>query len=291
MGTTRNLSSEELNQLLYHLYTGLAWQIPPASIIARERLDQADGAKLEILDVLRKRRDEAVLDWAQSLPVEMVKAVFGAEKLAESLLEDALETLYEKTRNSAKEKFKDWLKGRLEKGKLHITQDDRSLPGAYILIVYEHETGLLTVIVSRTALRTFTPVFRQTAYEKEITLRPYVATFTARLRRDELHKFSWPEGLEFRFAPALTPEPPKLQTLPLTPEQELAVLERGAGTEPELRPGHRPASSTGEAAARGRTQRRLAASSSPRRASPATGRGGQRRPLCRAPPAGRAGPE
>jgi hypothetical protein len=226
MGTTGNLSSEELNQLLYSFYTGLAWQIPPASIIARERLDQADGAKLEILDALRKKRDEAVLDWAQSLPIEMVKAVFGAEKLAESLLEDALKTLYEKARDSAKGKFKDWLKGRLEKGKLHITYDDRSLPGARILIVYEHETGLLTVIVSRIEPRTFTPVFRQTPYEKEITLRPYVATLTARLRRDELHKFSWPEGLEFRFAPALAPGPPKLEALPLTPEQELAALER-----------------------------------------------------------------
>jgi hypothetical protein len=198
MGITRNLSSEELNQLLYSFYTGLAWQIPPASIIARERLDQADGAKLEILDALRMKRDKAVLDWAQSLPIEMVKAVFGAEKFAESLLEDALETLYEKTRDTAKEKFKDWLKGRLERGKLHITHDDQSLPGAHILIVYEHETGLLTVIVSRTEPRTFTPVFRQTPYEKEITLRPYVATLTARLRRDELGKFSWPEGLEDR---------------------------------------------------------------------------------------------
>lgn len=226
MVTTRNLSSDELNHLLYHFYTGLAWQIPPASIIARERLDQADGAKLEILDALRKRRDEAVLDWAQSLPIEMVKAVFGAEKFAESLMEDALETFYEKARDTAKEKFKDWLKDRLEKGKLHITHDNRSLPGAHILIVYEHETGLLTVIVSRTEPRTFTPAFRQTPYEKEITLRPYVATLTARLRRDELHKFSWPEGLEFRFAPALTPEPRKLEALPLTPEQELAALER-----------------------------------------------------------------
>jgi hypothetical protein len=226
MGITRNLSSEELNQLLYSFYTGLAWQIPPASIIARERLDQADGAKLEILDALRMKRDKAVLDWAQSLPIEMVKAVFGAEKFAESLLEDALETLYEKTRDTAKEKFKDWLKGRLERGKLHITHDDQSLPGAHILIVYEHETGLLTVIVSRTEPRTFTPVFRQTPYEKEITLRPYVATLTARLRRDELGKFSWPEGLEFRFAPAPTSGPPKLEALPLTPEQELVALER-----------------------------------------------------------------
>lgn len=237
MSRSRSLSPEELNQLLYHFYTALAREIPPASLIARERLTEEDGAKLEILDALRKRRDEAVLDWARSLPLEMVKAVFGARKLAEDLLEDALQTLIEQARQAAKEKAKDWIKDRLAKGKLHISHDTRSLPGAHILFVYEHDSGVLTVIVSRTEPRTFLPVFRQTSYEREITLRPYVATLTARMKRDPLHGFAWPEGLQFRYAPAHEAEVPRLDPLPLTVEQQLAALAQevqGASRELDL---------------------------------------------------------